>query len=178
MADDRHYFTVEVVDTTDPAESIMHQQEADDIAEVQDIIAALDTLEMVYADTEVRVNRMTNLDAPLTDGEEQDLEDWIAGLEDGEGPHELTPDTDDDSTPDCRVCDNGNSGLPGTCAVCDGDGNFFGIEYNHAIKLIAEESGIPEARLRNFRRGYRAPSIEDWEAIHRAQKKLSQEHGR
>lgn len=83
--DNRHYYQIEVWDTDNGV--IVEQHEAEDDEELGDKFAALVTLGTLdSSDRRLEVRRMTHLDAPLTDEEQQDIENWVEGLDSDDGP--------------------------------------------------------------------------------------------
>lgn len=117
---ERHYMNVELIDTSDPRETVMQAVEADDYDEVVEVLEAMDTLGMLRPETEVRVKKMTNLDAPLSEEESDQLASWIEGMV------EDSPEPDDA----CRECYGTGTVSPNEgystlmeCPECDGHGD-------------------------------------------------------
>lgn len=77
---DRHYFQIEVVDQGQEYPAVIERFEAEDADELARKIDALDELDMLQHPFEVQVCQMSRLDAPLSDEEQQELDDWIDSL--------------------------------------------------------------------------------------------------
>lgn len=108
---ERHYYGIEVVDNSGPEPTTMSVYEAEDARELGEKVAALATLGNVEYPRTIEVSRMTRLDAPLTDEEEAEMEEWIESLGDASAGDEL-------DEPEPEHCDLSEVGAQRYCQHC------------------------------------------------------------
>lgn len=99
--DDRYYYTVELVNVAKGWDRHIEQHEADDMAEVQEVLDSLEAENRLEWPNEIRLRRTRRLTAPLTVEEMQELEDFVAGSTDDDSDT-LTDEEVDEELRDMR----------------------------------------------------------------------------
>lgn len=125
----RHYYIVELVDVEGEWDSHVERHEAEDTSEVAEVMQQLEDEGKLQWPNEVHVCRMTNLSAPLTDEEEDELQEWIAGFAESVEASDNEPDS-------CSKCNEFNP----RCDHCHAEN-----EWETMFDTDAVEDDVPES---------------------------------
>lgn len=157
--DIRHYYSVERVNSESGEVLASVGVDKGSETDIGMVIAEWEAEGKLSTPLEARVRRMTRLDAPLTDWQEEEIEAWIEELKE-------TLENDDN----CDMCGGTGTVTPnqgfnwtGECPVCDGEGYYHKLHINvpegtAGLHNVAADTGIPEEELEKIINNQACPS--------------------